>query len=144
VNQDIARLLGDLYSNPLFKQGFLDFIVKLQHDGIDGARKFWEGYPSKDKLFEGAPHLFEQMLSFYSSIGFVPAKKHEEVVKERDELKRENEFLKETIKELQLKVFTEGSAKMQETWAGILEKQMEMNKELAKDFLKLFGQKGDT
>lgn len=144
MNEDIARLLTDLYSNPLFRKGFIDFFVKFQQDGIDAARKFWEGYPSKDKLFEGAPQLFEQMVSFYSSMGFVPARKHEEVVKERDELKRENEFLKQTIKEMQVKIFTEGSAKMQESWAAILEKQMEVNKELAKDFIKFFGKKGDT
>ncbi len=144
MNEDVTKLLLDLYNNPLFRKGFLDFLMKLQQDGIEAARKYWDAYPSKDRLFEGAPQLFEQMISLYSGMGFVPLKKYEEVVKERDELKKENEFLKNTVREMQLKVFAEGGAKMQEAWRGIVEKQMEMSRDIAKDFFKLFEQKGES
>jgi hypothetical protein len=92
--------------------------------------------PKKDTVTENATEVFEQMISFYSNLGFVPKTKYDEVVKE-------NDFLKNTMKEMNQKVFTEGSSKIQDTWKETIDKQMEMNKEIAKNFLDLFKQKGE-
>jgi regulator of replication initiation timing len=138
LKDDVTKFLIDLYGNPAFRKGFLDFSLKLQQDGLEAARRFWDASPNKGALFDKAPELFEQMLSFYSSMGFVPLRKHEEVVKENAELKKENEVLKATIRELQVKVFSEGSAKLQESWSGVMEKQMEMSTEITKKLLDLF------
>jgi len=139
--EDITKDMMELYSNPLFKKAFQEFSTKLQQEGVEAARKFWDLNPNRDKLFNAAPEFLEQMISFYSSMGFVPLSKHEEVVKENEKLKKENQFLKDTIRELQEKVFTEGSAKVQEAWTGIVEKQIEVSKDIAKNFFDLFKQK---
>lgn len=131
------------YENPATRQGFLAFFSKAQQEGMEAARKFWESSAAGQGKAAGAPELFEEMIAFYSSLGFVPKQKFDEVVKENKTLKEENEFLKKTLQELNLKVFEEGSNRVHEAWKDVVEKQMAMNKELAKGFLDIFNQSSD-
>jgi regulator of replication initiation timing len=110
----------------------------MQQEGLEEARKFWERSPEKGNLSAHASELFEEMIAFYANLGFVPKSKFDELVKENAGLKKENEFLKKTIQELNIKVFEEGSAKVQDAWQNVIEKQMEINKEMAENFLDLF------
>ena len=57
-------------------------------------------------------------------------------------MEREPQFLKDTIKELYQKVFTEGGKAMQELWKISIEKHIEMSREVAKGFLDIFKQSG--
>jgi hypothetical protein len=82
------------------------------------------------------------MIAFYANLGFVPKKQHDEVVAENEQLKRENEVLKKTLRELNLKVFTEGSLQVQQMWNETAQKQIEMSAEIAKDFLDALKQQG--
>lgn len=141
MSEEFIKNILELYNNPLFKKGFTDFFMKAQQEGIEAARKFWDMNPEKDTLAENTTEIFEQMTAFYSNLGFVPKTKYNAAVKENEELKKENEFLKNTIKEMNQKVFTEGSLKLQEAWKETIDKQMEMSKEIAKYFLDLFKQK---
>lgn len=131
------------YENPATRQGFLAFFSKAQQEGMEAARKFWESSAAGQGKAAVAPELFEEMIAFYSSLGFVPKQKFDEVVKENKTLKEENEFLKKTLQELNLKVFEEGSNRVHEAWKDVVEKQMAMNKELAKGFLDIFNQSSD-
>ena len=140
MNEDILKNIIDLYNNPFFKSSFLEFFMKMQQEGIDSAKKFWDLNPKKNNLSANASDIFENMISFYSNLGFIPKVKYDEVVKENEKLKKENEFLQNTIKELNLKVFTEGSTKIQEAWIETTNKQMEMAKEISKNFFDLFKQ----
>ena len=140
MNQDFLKNLGQLYENPLFAQGFMDYFARMQHSGIDAARQFWDTNRRQDALPGNAADLFEQMIAFYSGLGFVPKQQYDEIVKENDKLKKENEFLKNTLKELNLKIFTEGSVQVQEMWKETAQKNMEMSAEIAKNFLDLFKQ----
>ncbi len=140
MNPDLLKALMGFYENPANRQGFLEFFSKAQQEGMEAARKFWESSASGPGTAPVAPELFEQMIAFYSSLGFVPKQKFDEVAKENEALKKENEFLRKTIQELNLKVFEEGSSQIQETWKNVVEKQMAMNKELSKGFLDLFNQ----
>jgi regulator of replication initiation timing len=135
---DLFKNLISLYNNPLFQQTFSNYLMKMQQEGLESARKYWQFFPEKSKLADNAPILFEQMIDFYSNFGFVPRKKYDEVVKENEELRRENEFLKETIQKLNFKVMTEGGVKMQEAWKSTVEKQMDVSKEITKSFFDLF------
>jgi regulator of replication initiation timing len=142
MNEGIIKNIIDLYSNPIFKSSFLEFSTIMQHEGVDAAKKFWDMNPKKNTLSDNTTEIFEQMISFYSNLGFVPKAKYDEVVKENEKLKKENEFLEKTMKELNLKVFNEGSLKIQEAWREITDKQMEMAKDISKNFFDLFKQSG--
>ncbi len=138
MNEEIIRKIMDLWSDPQYQKGFFDFFVKMQQEGLEAARKFWHQSAEKEKLHPQASEMFEQMASFYSGLGFVPKQKYDAAVKENEALKKENEALKQTMKELNLKVFSEGSAKVQQAWTTVMEKQMALSKEMAKGFIELF------
>jgi len=138
MNKDMFQNMIDLYQNPLFQKGFSEFFIMMQKEGIDSARAFWESTSDKKDLSDDTSELFEQMISFYSKLGFVPKQKFDEILKENETLKKENDFLKKTIQELNLKVFEEGSVKMHDAWKDVVEKQMEINKDMAQNILDLF------
>ena len=140
MNQDFIKNLLQLYQNPLFAEGFSDYFARMQHAGIDAARQFWDTNRRQDVFPGNAAELFEQMIAFYSGLGFVPKQQYDGIVKENDQLKKENEFLKNTLRELNQKVFTEGSLQVQEMWKETAQKNMEMSAEIAKNFLDLFKQ----
>jgi hypothetical protein len=130
------KMLG-LFSNPLFKKGFLDFFLKTQQEGIEAARKFWGLYADKS-VFPDAGDMYERMVDFYIILGFIPKAKYEQVLKEKKRLEEENKFLRETFRELQLSLFSEGGEKVQQAWQEIIDKQLEANREIGKNFFELF------
>ena len=126
----------EFFSNPVFRQGYIDFVMKMQQEGMEAARKAWN--LPKGTPFGSPEEFYAKMEEFSSLMGFVPIAKYNELRKENAKLKKENDFLKQTIKELQQNVFKEGAEKAQQTWQGIIEKQ------IAKNFFeqfKAFGEK---
>lgn len=144
LNEAMFRSMMELYGNPLFKKGFFDFFQKMQEEGIEAARKFWNIYPAKDSPFPYGPEIYEKMADFYGILGFVPKMKYDEVTRENEKLRYENTFLRDTIKQLQLNILKEGGEAVQETWKTIVDKQMEMNKEIAKNFFVLLRESKET
>jgi hypothetical protein len=140
VTEEFLKSLFDLYSNPLFKRGFLDFFMKVQQVGIEAAKIIWDTSPAKQSLFPNISDILEKMIEFYRNLGFVPFSRYEEVVKENKRLEKEKQFLKDTIKDLNQKVFIEGGKAMQELWKTSIEKHIEMSTEIAKDFLDILKQ----
>lgn len=138
-NDEMTNKMMDLFANPLFKKGFFDFFLKMQQEGIEAARKFWTTNANKN-LFPDAIDMYERMADFYIILGFVPRTKYDEVLNENKGLKEENKFLKDTIRELQLSLFTEGGEKVQQIWQSSIDKQLEMNKDISKNFFELFRQ----
>jgi len=136
-NGDYVKLMAEMFSNPLFKRGFLEFYLKMQQEGIEAARRFWSLSPER-KIYPGTPDIFEKIIDFYIILGFVPSFKYEQALSENENLKEENKFLKETLKELQTVIFTAGGKSLQESWHAIIDKQFEMNKEIARNFFELF------
>ena len=136
-NGDLTKFMTDLFSNPLFKRGFLEFYLKMQQEGIDAAKRFWSLSPEKS-IYPRAPEIFEKIIDFYIILGFVPSFKYEQALSENERLAEENRFLKETLKELQTVIFTAGGKSLQESWHAIIDKQFEMNKEIARNFFELF------
>jgi regulator of replication initiation timing len=143
MNKEFMDTWLRLWENPLFAQRFIEFFASMQQVGLEAARKSWAAHHGGDSVFGNAAELFEPMIAFYSSLGFVPKKQHDQVVKENEELKKENEFLKKTLRELNLKVFSEGSRQVQEMWKETAQKQIEMSAEIAKNFLDIFKQQSE-
>jgi predicted solute-binding protein len=127
-----------LYSNPIFKSFMNEYVSRMQEDGLEAAKKFWNLNPEKGGMFAGAPEFIEKMTEFYSGMGFVTRKKYDELASENDDLKRQNAFLRDTIRQLNIKVFEEGGKNLQEAWKTTMDKQLELSKDLAKNFFELF------
>ncbi|MBF0564701.1 MAG: hypothetical protein HQK89_05610 [Nitrospirae bacterium] len=137
MSDDLLKNLMNLYSNPLFKNAFKDYFTRMQEEGMEAARKAFNLSPEKNNFMLGA-NAFEKMIEFYSDLGFVSRKKYDELLKENDDLRKENAFLKDTMHRMNVEVFTDGSKSMQEAWKNTLEKQTEMSKELTKSFFDFF------
>jgi len=142
VTEEFRKSLADLFSNPLFKKGFFDFFLKVQQEGIETAKRFWNISPARQSLFPNTADIFERMIDFSYSLGFVPLCKYQEMVKENEQLKKENRFLTETIRDLNQEIFTEGGKAIQELWKKSIEKHIEMSAEIAKTFMDIFKQAG--
>jgi hypothetical protein len=80
------------------------------------------------------------MIDFYMSLGLAPKAKYDEVFKEHEKLLYQNMFLRETIRQLQLKMFVEGGEKLREAWKSTIDKQLELHREIAKNVIELFRQ----
>jgi hypothetical protein len=143
MNKEFVENWLRLWGNPLFSQRFLEFFASMQQVGLESARKSWAADHRGDSVFGNAAELFEPMIAFYSSLGFVSKRQHDQVLEENEELKKENEFLKNALRELNLKVFSEGSQQLQEMWKETAQKQIEMSAEIAKNFLDLFKQQSE-
>ena len=138
MDQEFIKNVMKLYGNPLFTEGFLEFAARMQQFGMEAARQSWATNHRADKFPGNAAEIFEQMIAFYSQLGFVPKTQHEEVLKENERLGRENEFLKNTIREMNVKIYTDGSLQVQQLWKETAHKQMEMSAEMASKFFDLF------
>ncbi len=134
---DFAKLILNLNSDPDFQKSFLQFFVKMQQGGAGEAKEFWEK-KCQTQAFENTSEMFEQITKLYSTLGFVPQKEYDKVLKENEKLKEENVFLKNTLKELNMKVFSQGSKEMQDALSQTFEKQVNAGKELAESFFDIF------
>lgn len=137
-NEELLKSIMSLFNDFLFRKGFFDFFQKMQREGIEAARRFWHSYPYKNAFFPDALDMYEKMIDFYMSLGLAPRVKYEEVFEEHEKLHSQNTFLRETIMQLQLEMFEEGGEKVREAWECIIDRQIEMNKEIAKNFFEFF------
>lgn len=138
MNDECKTQMEDLFTNPLFKTGFFDFFIKMQQEGIEAAKKYWATYMERNSLYPNSAEVYERMADFYIIFGFVPKGRHDEVLSENKSLKEENKFLRDTLRELQLSLFSEGGKKAQDLWQKSVDKQLEINKEVSKNFFDLF------
>lgn len=137
-NENTMKSMMDLFANPLFRQGCQDFFMKMQQEGMEAAKKAWDMSGQKYPSFTSADDFYEKMVDFYTLMGFVPSAKYNELLKENEKLKKENSLLKNMIKDLQNNLFKEGAEMAQQSWQEIIDKQLEVNKELTKSFFEQF------
>jgi hypothetical protein len=139
-NEELLKSIMNLFNDFLFRKGFFDFFQKMQREGIEAERRFWHSYPYKNVFFPNALDMYEKMIDFYISLGLTPKAKYDEAFEEHEKLYYLNTFLRETLMQLQLKMFAEGGEKVREAWESTIDKQIEMNKEIAKNFFEFFRQ----
>jgi hypothetical protein len=139
-NEELLQSIISLFNDFLFRKGFFDFFQKRQREGIEAARGFCHSYTYKNVFIPNALDMYEKMIDFYISLGLVPKAKYDEVFEEHEKLHYQNTFLRETIMQLQLMMFAEGGEKVREAWESIIDKQIEMNKEIAENFFEFFRQ----
>ena len=139
MTEQQMRMMLEMYSNPMFKQGANEFLKIAQQQGIEAANKFW-GISSESQAFPGIDKMMGRMSELYQTMGFVPQAKYDELVKENSTLKNENQMLKSTLGELQQKYMAEHGAKAQQAWQEIVDKQLDMSREVTKSFFDVLKQ----
>ncbi len=140
LDEYMTKKMMDLFTNTIFKIGFSEFFLKMQEEGIEAARKFWGPYAEKNNLFRNAGDMYERILDFYIVFGFVPRARYDNLIRENKSLEEANKFLRDTIRELQLNLFSEGGEKIQQIWHSSIARQLELNHGLAKNFFDVFRQ----
>ena len=140
VKEEAIDYMEELFTKPLFNRGFLEFFSKMQQEGIEAAKRFWNLSHDGDGLVPRAPELFERLIDFYIILGFVPRQRHERALGENEKLKRENKVLTDILRELYCSVNGNGGKHMQEVWKEIMDRQREMNRDMADMFLGFFKQ----
>ncbi len=133
----------DLLNNPMFQQGANEYFKMAQQQGLEAAKKFW-GSSINTKAtaseFPDAQQMLDRMIDFSSAMGFVPLGKFEELQKAYDKLQAENQLLRDTLRDLQQTFAAENGAKAQEAWQSVVDKQLEMSREVTKSFFEALKQ----
>jgi hypothetical protein len=143
MTEQQMRMMMEMFSNPMFKQGANEFLKIAQQQGMEAAKKFW-GISSENQAFPDAEKMMERMADFYQAIGFVSQAKYDELMKQYTSLKAENQLLSDTIRELQQKFMAENGAKAQKAWQEIVDKQLDMSREVTKSFFDVLKQSSPT
>ena len=138
MDKECSTQMQDLFANPLFKTGFFDFFLKMQQEGIEAARRYWTANASAAGIYPNALEAYERLADFYVIFGFVPRLRYDQALSENKTLKEENKFLRDTIRELQQNFIKEGNEAAQQIWHRSIDKQLEVNKEIAKNFFEIF------
>jgi len=135
VKEEAIDYMEELFTRPLFKRWFLEFFSKMQQEGIEGAKRFWNLSHDGDGGVPRTPELFEKLIDFYIILGFVPRQRHERALGENEKLKRENKVLTDILRELYCSVYGNGWKQMQEVWEEVMDRQREMNRDMGDMFL---------
>jgi regulator of replication initiation timing len=143
MTEQQMRMMMEMFNNPMFKQGASEFLKIAQQQGMEAAKKFW-GISPDNQAFPDAGKMMERMADFYQTLGFVPQTKYDDLAKENSNLKAENQMLSDTIRELQQKFMAENGAKAQKAWQEIVDKQLDMSREVTKSFFDVLKQSSPT
>lgn len=139
MTEQQMRMMIEMFSNPMFKHGANEFLKIAQQQGMEAANKFW-GFSSENQAFPGVDKMMERMAEFYKTLGFVPQAQYDELMKQYASLKTENQMLSDTIRELQQRFIAENGAKAQQAWQEVVDKQLEMSREVTKSFFDVLKQ----
>ena len=107
---------------------------------MEAARKAWN--LPKGTPFGSPEEFYAKMEEFSALMGFVSSAKYDELRKENEKLKKENDLLKDMVRELQNNLYKEGAEMARQSWQNLIEKQLEVNKDLAKSFFDQFKDSG--
>ncbi|HXX80136.1 MAG TPA: PilZ domain-containing protein [Thermodesulfovibrionales bacterium] len=138
--EETDKSLLNLCNSFMFRKCFFDFFQKMQLEGIEAARKYWDSYPCKNVFPPNTSDIFERMVDFYTDLSLMPQKQYDKLVKEHEKLLFVNTFLRETFSQLMLRVYVESGERLRQAWNNTIDRQIEMNKEIAKNFFELFGE----
>ena len=139
MTEQQMRMMMEMFSNPMFKQASNEFLKVAQQQGMEAANKFW-GISKENNAFPGVEKMMEQMAEFYQTLGYVSQAKYDELMSQYTSLKAENQMLSDSIRELQQRFIAENSAKAQQAWQEVVDKQLEMSREVTKSFFDVLKQ----
>ena len=139
MTEQQIRMMIETFSNPMFKHGANEFLKIAQEQGMDAANKFW-GISSQSQAFPDVEKMMGCMAEFYQSLGFVSQTKYDELMQQFTSLKADNQMLSDSIRELQQRFIAENSAKAHQAWQEVVDKQLEMSRNVTKSFFDVLKQ----
>ena len=139
MTEQQIRMIIETFSNPMFKNGANEFLKIAQQQGIHAANKFW-GISSQSQAFPDVEKMMGNMAEFYQSLGFVSQTKYDELMQQFTSLKADNQMLSDSIRELQQRFIAENSAKAHQAWQEVVDKQLEMSRNVTKSFFDVLKQ----
>lgn len=139
MTEQQIRMMIETFSNPMFKNGANEFLKIAQQQGMEAANKFW-GISSQSQAFPDVDKMMGSMAEFYQSLGFVSQTKYDELMQQFASLKADNQLLSDSIRELQQRFIAENSAKAHQAWQEVVDKQLEMSRNVTKSFFDVLKQ----
>ena len=139
MTEQQIRMMIETFSNPMFKNGANEFLKIAQQQGMEAANKFW-GISSQSQGFPDVDKMMGSMAEFYQSLGFVSQTKYDELMQQFASLKADNQLLGDSIRELQQRFIAENSAKAHQAWQEVVDKQLEMSRNVTKSFFDVLKQ----
>ena len=139
MTEQQIRMMIETFSNPMFKNGANEFLKIAQQQGMEAANKFW-GISSQSQAFPDVDKMMGSMAEFYQSLGFVSQTKYDELMQQFTSLKADNQMLSDSIRELQQRFIAENSAKAHQAWQEVVDKQLEMSRNVTKSFFDVLKQ----
>ena len=139
MTEQQIRMMIETFSNPMFKNGANEFLKIAQQQGMEAANKFW-GISSQSQAFPDVDKMMGSMAEFYQSLGFVSQTKYDELMQQFASLKADNQLLSYSIRELQQRFIAENSAKAHQAWQEVVDKQLEMSRNVTKSFFDVLKQ----
>ena len=139
MTEQQIRMMIETFSNPMFKNGANEFLKIAQQQGMEAANKFW-GISSQSQAFPDVDKMMGSMAEFYQSLGFVSQTKYDELMQQFASLKADNQLLGDSIRELQQRFIAENSAKAHQAWQEVVDKQLEMSRNVTKSFFDVLKQ----
>jgi len=139
MTEQQIRMMIETFSNPMFKLGANEFLKIAQQQGMEAANKFW-GISSQSQAFPDVDKMMGSMAEFYQALGFVSQTKYDELMQQFASLKADNQLLSDSIRELQQRFMAENSAKAHQAWQEVVDKQLEMSRDVTKSFFDVLKQ----
>ena len=139
MTEQQIRMMIETFSNPMFKNGANEFLKIAQQQGMEAANKFW-GISSQSQAFPDVDKMMGSMAEFYQSLGFVSQTKYDELMQQFASLKADNQLLGDSIRELQQRFIAENSAKAHQAWQEVVDKQLEMSRNVTRSFFDVLKQ----
>lgn len=121
------------YGKPEFAQAWQQFASYAQQQSWENTQKILSKNAAEQFSEFTEPYL-SQMKSMFDAMGYVPKAEHDKALQQIAQLKSENDLLKTTLRDLQQTFFNEATTKSQQAWKEMLEKQLEVNREISRGF----------
>jgi hypothetical protein len=150
VNKDFLEFWGNLFINAAHGQKQLEELTSWMQQGMTGAEQMtamFSKFYGLDKLSKDNPNYFElwdkaskdfhnSLTEFFNVMGLVSKDEHLALIKKYEQLKKENEDLRETVRHLRLLYEEKGASQeiANQSFKELMVKQSEQFQELMEGF----------
>ncbi len=125
--------MADAWIALWLRNPYSQVLLSLQRAALASATQSWNR--AEGKIFPDPWQLYRLANDFSMALGFVPVAKYDQLLRENEELREENSCLKKIVQDLKFNFLQESGEQMQEVWRTLTQRQLELNREMGKNFL---------